>query len=87
MSNCEHQWEPTGMHFSTSGRKWQQIKEVSYCPQCRAFGFRAMMFLDGDIFKTQADADRANWDERQRFDVEKVTWQREHYSAHVAGDP
>lgn len=85
-AQCAHTWEPTGLHFTSSGRKWQQCKIVSYCPQCRKFGTKTTMFLDGDMFKTQAAADAANEDERQRYNTAKIAWLREHYPDHVSAE-
>lgn len=81
---CAHTWVSTGLSVVVSGRKWQQSKVASYCPQCRKFGLSTTMYIDGDLFKTQADADRANEDERERYNAAKIAWLREHYPDHIA---
>lgn len=83
-TTCEHQWEDTGITFMASGRKWQQGKVVSYCPSCRKWGTRTTMFLDGDMFKTEALARAADTQERQRARDEGAAWLAEHYPDHVA---
>jgi hypothetical protein len=82
-TGCEHQWEPTGIAVAVSGRKWQQGQECSYCPKCRNFARKTTMFLDGDLFKSQRDADRANHEANEVYQAEKQAWLREHYPEHI----
>lgn len=79
MSEHTHTWEATDLGYATYGRKWQQIKAVSYCPACGGFGSKTSIYLDGDFFKTQREADAANDDMDERHRTERAAWLREHY--------
>ncbi len=80
---CEHNWQLTDITHTANGRKWQQIAECFYCPDCRQFSRKIRWFLDGRFHATEAEAQRANEDENQRYATAKQAWQQEHYPAHL----
>lgn len=81
--SCAHEWEQTDINLTTCGRRWIQGRAVAYCPRCRKFGGRSVMFLDGGFFKTAAEAQAANQEAWDRYNAEKVVWLREHHPDHV----
>lgn len=71
---CAHTWEETGIVSAASGRRWQQVSECFFCPLCGSFSRRIRWFLDGDFYKTQREADRANAENADRYAAEKAAW-------------
>ncbi len=76
---CEHQWERTDLAYTVYGRKWGHGKAIVYCPRCCKFAKRTTIYLEGDFYKTQAEANAANEDTNAQCQTNKVAWLREHH--------
>lgn len=83
-ADCSHTSQvATSIRYASWGRKWEQVHEASYCPDCRNWLRRTVMYFDGNLYKTNAEAARVSAENRARYVAERAAWVKEHYPQHA----
>lgn len=81
-TDCEHDWEDTGICFHRYSPGADLMFGVSYCPTCREFGVH-LQRITFSPWQRKRNYARVNERKEQRSEQARQAWLAAHYPEHV----